>query len=138
MRMGLVQLGLICALTIGGCQMRENAPDMAVLTVDFSWSSKHKCSSTSPAFKISGIPPETGFLEISMTDLNSPSYNHGSGVVEYRGSGNLPEGAFSSPYKGPCPPNGSTHDYEFRVKAINKADDMVLATGRGVRPFPPK
>lgn len=137
MKKCLVPLAVIAALAISGCQMRGNARNMATLTVDFSWSMENKCSPVPPAIEISGIPEGTAFLEIIMTDLDGPPYPHGFGVVEYKGSGDVPEGSFSF-YKGPCPPGGTIHNYEIRVEAINAADDTILASGRAVRAFPPE
>jgi phosphatidylethanolamine-binding protein (PEBP) family uncharacterized protein len=135
MKSGLIVLGMVSAVILSGCQSTKDAANLATLGVEFSWTAKHKCSSTSPAFKISGVPAGTKTLKFWMTDLQVPTFTHGGGSVAYSGSGDIPEGAFS--YTGPCPPSGS-HDYEFEVTAINEAGDTALGRGKSVKPFPPK
>lgn len=135
MKKNFIFIGLFISLAVSGCQTTKEAKNVAKIGVDFSWESKHGCSSISPAFSVSGIPEGTKTLKFWMTDLNVPSYNHGGGSVEYKGSSNISEGAFS--YTGPCPPSGS-HDYKFDVTALNAAGDTVLGRGEAVREFPPR
>ncbi len=119
---------------LAACQTTKDAPNLAALSVDWTWEKKHGCSSKPPAFNIGGIPAGTKTLKFEMTDLNVPSYDHGGGTVTYSGSGNIPEGAFS--YKGPCPPIGA-HDYRFVVTAINAAGDTALGRGQATQAYPP-
>ena len=135
MKTVLIALGMVSLLAVGGCQTAKEAKNLATLSVDFSWSSKHGCSSTPPAFKISGIPEGTKTLKFWMTDLDKTSYSHGGGSVDYKGTGDIPEGSFS--YTGPCPPSGS-HDYKFDVSAINAAGDTILGKGSATKSYPPK
>lgn len=135
-----IVLGIVAVLVLSG--FRTTTPTqyptqyIGTLGVAFSWAAKNRCSSTPPAFRISGIPPGTKTLHFKMTDLEVPSYPHGGGNVAYSGSGNIPEGAFF--YRGPCPPSGARHNYEFVVTAINAAGDTILARGKAIRAFPPR
>jgi phosphatidylethanolamine-binding protein (PEBP) family uncharacterized protein len=130
--LGIVSVGL---LSLGACQTMKEAKNVAELGVSFAWKDSHRCSSVSPAFKIASVPSGTKTLKFWMTDLQVTSFTHGGGSVEYKGSGDIPEGAFG--YTGPCPPSGS-HQYEFKVTAINAAGDTVLGRGTAMRPFPPQ
>ncbi len=124
---------MAAVLLVAACQTTKDAPNLAVLGVDFSWQGVPACSGKPPAFKISNVPAGTKTLKFWMTDLNVPSYMHGGGTVEYKGTGEIPAGAFS--YMGPCPPTGS-HDYRFEVTALNATGDTVLGRGQATRPFP--
>ncbi|MCA3421318.1 MAG: phospholipid-binding protein [Roseomonas sp.] len=125
---------VICStLLISGCAAPESA-NLVPLEVDFSWQGTSPCTTTPPAFEIRGIPAETRNLSISLVDLNVPSFNHGGGRVSYSGGSSVPAGAFT--YRGPCPPMGSTHRYEFTVSALD-GNGRVIGRGRAVRPFPP-
>ncbi|MDP2821141.1 MAG: YbhB/YbcL family Raf kinase inhibitor-like protein [Sulfuritalea sp.] len=108
------------------------------LTVDWEWKVSHKCSSTSPALVVSGIPSEAKSLQVAMVDLDFRSFNHGGGSAAHSGeaSAAIPEGALKS-YQGPCPPNFSSfgHDYEFTVKAIAADGQTELARGSKTKTF---
>ncbi|WP_420541603.1 YbhB/YbcL family Raf kinase inhibitor-like protein [Rhodosalinus sediminis] len=120
---------------LAGCQGIQDAENVSRLGVEFSWEDTSRCSSESPAFTITDVPPQADQLRFEMKDLDVPSFNHGGGTVEYSGGNQVPAGAFS--YTGPCPPAGS-HDYEFTVEAIDTDTSMVIARGKAVRAFPPK
>ncbi|MGB0682144.1 MAG: hypothetical protein ACPGOV_05530 [Magnetovibrionaceae bacterium] len=125
----VVATGLLSA-----CQTTKEAANLASLGVSFEWQATDRCSTSSPAFSITGIPEGTASLQFKMTDLDVPTYNHGGGKVVYSGSGSIPAGSFS--YKGPCPPGGQ-HNYQFDVKALNAAGDTILGKGSATRAFPP-
>lgn len=135
MKSGTVRLlGVVAVvLAVSGFQFKE-APHMATLSVDFSWSGIPACSSRPPAFAIGNIPAGTKTLAFNLTDLNVPTFHHGGGTVAYTGNGDIPAGAFT--YTGPCPPSGS-HEYRWDVRAINAAGDTILGEGSATKPFPP-
>ena len=72
-------------------------------------------------------------LRFKMVDLDAPGYSHGGGKVAYSGQSDIPKGAFG--YKGPCPPRGERHRYQWTVEAIG-AGGNVVARGRVMRMFP--
>lgn len=119
-------------LALAGCAAPESE-NVTQLTVDFSWQNVSRCTTTPPTFQIGGIPSTTKTLTFSMMDLNVPTFQHGGGRITYSGSSSVPAGAFS--YRGPCPPAGSTHRYEFTVNALD-ADGRVVARGKAMRQFP--
>ncbi len=107
----------------------------AELKFDFTWVGwKDKCSVKSPAFKILGAPEGTSNIHFKMKDLDYTSFSHGGGKAKYSGK-DIPRGAFK--YKGPCPPGGSVHKYEWTAIA---QDDKGNELGRAVviKPYPPK
>lgn len=124
---------VIGALGLFACQSVPEAENVAALQISFVWATEHRCSTSPPAFEITGVPEGTTELRFKMTDLNVPAYQHGGGSIAYSGGSEVPAGAFS--YKGPCPPSGA-HMYEFDVKALNAGGEIV-AKGTAKRPFPP-
>jgi phosphatidylethanolamine-binding protein (PEBP) family uncharacterized protein len=106
------------------------------LVVQFSWAETKACSATPPTFRIANIPKGTKYLSFRLVDHNA-SFNHGGGEVAYAGSGNFPAGAFGGDYRGPCPPAGQVHTYEWTVEALD-ANKSVLAEGKTTGAFPVK
>jgi len=108
--------------------------DASAMSVKFSWTGYRACSSRSPAFSVSDVPAETARLAFRMVDKDVPSYPHGGGTVAYRGQGEIPAGAFS--YKGPCPPSGQHHTYEWTVQALGQ-DGKAIGSATVAGQFPP-
>jgi phosphatidylethanolamine-binding protein (PEBP) family uncharacterized protein len=111
------------------------------LVVDWDWKLAHKCSSTSPALMVSGIPIEAKSLQVAMVDLDFTSFNHGGGSTPHNGemSVTIPEGALKS-YRGPCPPNFASfgHDYQFTVRALATDGQTEVASGSKTKTFSAK
>ncbi len=111
-----------------------------IFSVDWTWRSAHKCSPTSPALKVEGIPEGTKSLTVEMVDLDFRSFDHGGGFVAHDGKAatTIPEGALKN-YRGPCPPNFSSfgHDYEFTVKAVG-VDNATLSKASKTKAFSAK
>jgi len=70
-----------------------------------------------------------------MVDKVVPTYPHGGGIIAYTGKSEIPAEAFS--YKGPCPPKGQQHTYEWTVHALDKNGKVVASTTE-VAKFPPQ
>ena len=83
------------------------------LGVHFSWVGTPACSGTPPAFTITNVPNGTKYLAFKLVDRNKLDFVHGGGRVAYAGTGQIPAGAFSGSYTGPCPPQGAAHLYEW-------------------------
>jgi phosphatidylethanolamine-binding protein (PEBP) family uncharacterized protein len=107
----------------------------AAMSVRFSWTGYAACSSRSPAFAVSEVPTGTARLAFKMIDKQVPTYPHGGGTIAYTGGSEIPAGAFS--YKGPCPPSGQQHTYEWTVQALDQ-NGKVLASTRAEAKFPPQ
>jgi phosphatidylethanolamine-binding protein (PEBP) family uncharacterized protein len=118
-------------LVLGAAAPRAAA--QGSLGVSFTWRGTAACSTIPPAFSITSIPPGAAKLRFAMKDLDVPGFDHGGGTIVYRGTGEIPIGAFA--YTGPCPPGG-VHRYQWTVEALD-ASDRVLATGQATMPFPP-
>ena len=104
-------------------------------SVDVTWAGSKACfDPQSPPFTLSGIPPGTRQLRLTMTDLDAPNFVHGGGLVAYNGQRLIPRGAFS--YRGPCPPQGQ-HRYQWRIDAKDVAGH-TLATAVITKKFPPE
>lgn len=105
----------------------------STITVDYTWKLKHRCAPISPELRISGIPPGTVELSVSMKDHDRPGIDHGGGFV--KAASGIPatfvvsEGALQS-YKGPCNPvfESFGHDYEISVVARDAKGEVI---GRG-------
>src|ERR1035438_10393327 len=100
--------------------------DAFAMSVKFSWKGYQPCSSSSPAFIVSEVPTGTVQLVFKMVDKAVPTYPHGGGIIAYTGNSEIPAGAFS--YKGPCPPKGQQHTYEWTVHALDKNGKVVAST----------
>jgi phosphatidylethanolamine-binding protein (PEBP) family uncharacterized protein len=109
--------------------------ESAAMSLSFTWDGVAPCTSSPPAFALSGVPAGTSRLAFNMVDLNVPSFPHGGGSIAYRGENHVAAGSF--PYQGPCPPAGQRHNYRWTVQAIDAAG-KTLATASAVRPFPPR
>jgi hypothetical protein len=111
------------------------------LAVDWEWKVAHRCNNTSPALSISGIPDGTKTLAIQMTDLDFQNKDHGGGTLAHAGglTAEVPEGALTSSYLGPCPKNFSSfgHSYQITVRAL-AADGAELGKTAKAKDFSAK
>jgi len=131
---GYVYCIMALSLVLGACVGEKVSPNAVALGVDFSWENTKKCTSVSPAIRVSGVPDGTKSFKVRLVDLDKTSWNHGGGTVANDGSGVIPAGALKSGYNGPCPPSGS-HRYKFIVKALD-AQGVVIGEGSNVKSFP--
>ncbi len=107
----------------------------SAMSLKFSWAGYQACSQRSPAFTVADVPAGTAKLTFKMTDKNVPTYPHGGGTVAYTGKNEIAAGAFS--YKGPCPPAGQQHLYEWMVQATDQSG-KVTASVTATEKFPPR
>jgi phosphatidylethanolamine-binding protein (PEBP) family uncharacterized protein len=122
------------------CLVSTSCFSQAALDVDFMWKRANRCSATSPALQISGIPAGTKSLKVTLVDHDAPGFDHGGGVVEHADgpSESVAEGALKS-YRGPCPPSFQFgHEYEFKVTAIAADGKTELASGIKTKTFSAK
>ncbi|HEX6735787.1 MAG TPA: hypothetical protein VF096_13330 [Azonexus sp.] len=108
------------------------------LTADWQWKAAHRCNNTSPALTISGIPEGTKSLAVKMNDLDFRNKDHGGGTVAHGGEAvaEIPEGALTADYLGPCPANFASfgHSYQITVRAL-AADGSELARSVKAKDF---
>ena len=124
---------LICAIIAAALDILSS--DAFAMSVKFSWKGYRACSTRSPAFNVSEVPRGTVHLAFKMVDKDVPTYPHGGGLVAFTGSSEISAGAFS--YKGPCPPNGQHHMYEWTVKALDGTEKVIASTTIAEK-FPPQ
>jgi Raf kinase inhibitor-like YbhB/YbcL family protein len=90
----------------------------------------------SPPLSWSGVPASTAELVLSVVDLDvaGPPFVHWLVVgidptVTGVGEGGLPETAVEvSPWTGPCPPPGESHDYQFTLYALSSPTGIAPGT----------
>ena len=120
----MLRLTLISGVLLFACHAH------AQMAVDFEWRLEHRCSTASPALKISGAPPGTTKFLANMVDNDFTSFVHGGGTVDAPNSPDfeIPPGALKS-YKGPCPPNFSNfgHDYVWTVQAVDSMGKLLAS-----------
>jgi len=129
---------LLAAAVLAGCETGAGAPAEALppLALGVSWVGTPACSRQSPPIRIARVPPATMELEVRLVDLDAPGFDHGGGRVQWRaGRAEIARGALTG-YRGPCPPEGQKHTYEFVVTALD-AGEKAVARGRVRVPFPP-
>lgn len=125
-----------CIAAAAGLATLVTVPSGALaMSVKFSWVGYQPCSSSSPAFIVSDVPAGTARLAFKMVDKNVPSYPHGGGTIAYDDAREIPTGAFS--YKGPCPPSGQRHTYEWTVQALDGNGKAIASTTAAAK-FPPR
>ena len=128
MTRSIVSLAL-AALALGVCASPAGAQSFSA---SFRW-----CPQASPAFSLRGVPKGTAKINLTMMDLDVPSFQHGGGDVAYSGGSSIPCGALSkATYSGPNPPSGS-HTYRWTIKALDAAGG-VLGQTTAQRKFPEK
>ncbi len=120
------------------CAIIAAAGPALAFSVKVDWGSGAGCSGVAPAFTLSRVPAGTAKLSFQMVDLNLPSYQHGGGEAAFTGKsafapGEAFGGMFPS-YRGPCPPPGETHRYEWTVRALD-ATGKIIGAAKAVLPF---
>ena len=115
------------------------APAAQAFDISFNWKGLKCCTTgnpnvvANPAFTLKDVPAGTKFIRFKLTDLDVRSYNHGGGVVAYKGQKTIAPGAFK--YKSPCPPNG-VHTYQWTATAQKKKSGGKIATAAAARKYP--
>jgi phosphatidylethanolamine-binding protein (PEBP) family uncharacterized protein len=126
-RTGLIVVAVV-VLTFLECGQRYK--DAVPLEVDFQWNPPCTSLFISPEIRISGTPEGTQRFLVSLTDLDLPGFDHGSGFATYTGGEVIKAGAVEGAYRGPSPPYGSVHRYEIQVEARN-AENKTIAIDHG-------
>ena len=127
----------IIPFTIAACFLAGAA--QAEMSVSFQWGNIPRCTTgnpntvPSPEFILKGVPAGTNRLQIRLSDLDAPSYDHGGGTVKatVSGAAKIPGGVFK--YKSPCPPSGS-HRYQWTVTA--KQGNKTLGKATAMQKYP--
>jgi hypothetical protein len=124
---------LLFTLVIYSCT--NESESVAVMGVEFEWQPIDYASSDNPEIILTGVPAGTERLLVSLVDLDVRMYDHGSGFVDYDGSGLIARGIIKGTYSGPAPRSSNMiHDYEITVKAYDEKD-TVIGIGKNVKKF---
>ncbi len=102
------------------------------MSATFSWSGIPACSTISPAFRVTNTPRSTVSLRFTLKDLDAPSFNHGGSTIAFDRKDKVAKGAIT--YKGPCPPRGRSHMYEWTIEALDNTG-IVIDSFEAARPF---
>ena len=122
-----------------GVAMTLGTQSAQAFDINFNWKGLKLCTSgnpnkvKNPAFALKDVPAGTKYIRFKMVDKNVPSYNHGGGVVAYKGQKVIAPGAFT--YKSPCPPNGA-HTYEWQATALKRKNGGKIAVAKRARKYP--
>lgn len=120
---------IIVLVIFTGCSKAN--PDAVELNVDFTWEGFSPCGAGShPEIRISGIPDETKFIIVKLTDHG---LSHGKQMLPYDGSGVIKKGALDK-IESPCP-LGDPGRYKYKIMALNE-DKVIIGTGNRERYYP--
>ena len=120
-----VAVWVLAAVMAFGCAGVQK-DSLAKMGVDYTFASKHKCQGgSSPEIRLTGVPAGVASYEVTLTDLDVPSFNHWRQTL--RATGPLIREGAGTGYYGPCPPSG-THRYRIEVLAKD-AQGKPLAYG---------
>lgn len=112
MRKVFVVVLVLVGLAAAGCATVDTSkfPRMGV---DFAFDQKHRCQGMSPEIRLANVPAGVTSYEVTMTDLDVPSFHHWAQTTP--ATPVVREGAGFG-YFGPCPPSG-TQRYQIEVIA---------------------
>jgi phosphatidylethanolamine-binding protein (PEBP) family uncharacterized protein len=115
------------------------APAAQAFEIGFDWSGLKRCTSgypntvLNPKFSLKNVPAGTKYIRFKLVDRNVRGYNHGGGLVVYKGQKTIRPGAFK--YQSPCPPSGR-HTYEWTATAQKAKRGGKLAVAKSRRKYP--
>jgi phosphatidylethanolamine-binding protein (PEBP) family uncharacterized protein len=121
MSMNKVLWTVVVVLGLAGCATLDTSK-LPRMGVDFAFDQKHKCRGVSPEIRLSNVPAGAVSYEVTLTDLDVPSFNHWSQTLI--ATGPVIREAAGAGYFGPCPPSG-THRYEITVVARDSARQPI-------------
>jgi hypothetical protein len=105
--------------------------DAVELGVDFTWEGFSPCGLGShPEIQISGIPVETKFLVVKLTDHG---LSHGKQSLPYDGTGIIKKGMLDK-IESPCP-IGDPGRYKYKIEALNE-NKVIIGIGSRERYYP--
>ena len=140
--MGVLKMGVskkvlkvISIVLVAGFSQSVIAGDFSFT---FEWGKIPLCDSgypgdvPNPIFSLSNVPAGTKKINMFMSDLDAPNYDHGGGTIEYKGQNVIQPGAFK--YTSPCPPSG-TRTYEW-VAWVKDANDDTIGKATAKKDYP--
>lgn len=130
-RRGLASCCLLAGIFLGGCAGKEEASAPEPLPADMSVTAEvlpvHQCSRLSPRIMVKNAPEGTTYFDVRLVEKGTAERLLGGGSWTHDGTGEIPEGALTKLYSGPCPPSGETRSYVFVVSAMPSGSIQPLA-----------
>ena len=130
-RRGLAPCCLLAGMLLGACAGKEEAPAPEPVPADMSVAVEvlpvHQCSRLSPRITVRNAPEGTTYFDVRLVEKAPVERLLGGGSWTNDGSGEIPEGALTRLYSGPCPPSGETRPYVFVVSAMRTGLAQPLA-----------
>jgi hypothetical protein len=121
----------VALMTVGAATQAQ------AFTASVKWAETSGCSGQTPNVTFSAVPKGTTKIDVKLVDLDLPTFNHGGGSVDFTGKTRYEPGellSLFSTYRGPCPPVGTTHRYEWTFNALDAAG-AVLKSAKATIPF---
>lgn len=124
----------VCALLLSslpllnGCSMfgsAEEEEDKMTVVVDFN--DVHRCSRISPEITVLHPPRGASGYDVRLIEYGDVERLLGGGYWrDENGSGQIPEGALTSHYTGPCPQGDAGTQYAYVVSAVQEGNPQPL------------
>ena len=122
-------LAFISALLFAqGCAMfdSEEAEEEDKMTVTVDFRDVHRCSRISPEIIVANPPRGTDSYIVRLVEYGDAERILGGGTWREDGSGQIPEGALTSHYVGPCPKGEELTEYAYIVSAMRDGDPQPM------------
>lgn len=121
-----------CALAwLAGCAGQEKPQAQSgEMIIGVEIRPVHRCSRISPEMTVAYAPKGTKFYKVRLVEYGDGGERFiGGGEWADDGSGLIPEGALTTYYMGPCPPEGQSREYAYIISAMSVEGQTPLATG---------
>lgn len=129
-RLGAALLPLCALAMLAGCAGQEEPQPQAEqqMIIGVELRPVHRCSRISPEMTVAYAPSGTKFYRVRLMEYADGGERFiGGGDWNADGTGLIPEGALTTHYMGPCPPDGQTRDYAYVISAMSVEGEPPLA-----------
>lgn len=114
-------------LFIQGCAMFDSSePEEDNMTVTVDFRDVHRCSRISPEIVVVNPPRGTNSYIVRLVEYGDVERILGGGTWREDGSGQIPEGALTNHYVGPCPKEEELTEYAYIVSAMQDGDPQPM------------
>lgn len=128
-----LMLGFMFLTSLGlqGCgffSSEEPTRDDQGMGITVKFQAVHRCSRISPEILVTNPPKGTTVYDVRLIEEQGEGETFlGGGSWSEDGSGLIPEGALTTHYRGPCPPQGQSRKYIYTVSAREGQNPQPLA-----------
>ena len=110
-----------------GCSMFDSPePEEDNMSVAVDFRDVHRCSRISPEIIVMNPPRGVSGYEVRLMELGEREKILGGGSWREDGTGQIPEGALSNHYVGPCPKEGENTEYSYIISAMEDGNPQPL------------